>query len=49
MDEVWEAMNQEFVDNDEQFRIMTSEQSEEFQKQYKELNERLEVVRRNMT
>jgi hypothetical protein len=49
MDEVWEAMNREFVDNDEQFRIMTSEQSEEFQKQYKELNGRLEVVRRNMT
>ena len=48
MDEVWEAMNREFIDHDEQFRIMTSEQSEEFQKQYKELNERLEVTRRNM-
>ena len=44
MDEVWEAMNQEFILNDDQFRIMTDAQSKDFQSQYKDFTQQLELL-----
>ena len=38
MDDVWNAMNQEFINTGENFRIMTSSESKEFQSQIKHFN-----------
>jgi len=34
MDEIWNTMNQEFIDSGEDFRIMTESESKEFQSQH---------------
>jgi len=44
MDEVWEAMNQEFIDSGENFRIMTDSESKDFQSQYKGFTQQLELL-----
>jgi len=44
MDEIWNTMNQEFIDNDDQFRIMTDSESKAFQSQYKGFTQQLELL-----
>jgi len=44
MDEIWNTMNQEFIDNDDQFRIMTDSESKAFQSQYKDFTQQLELL-----
>ncbi len=44
MDEVWEAMNQEFINSGENFRIMTDSESKDFQSQYKDFTQQLELL-----
>jgi len=44
MDEIWNTMNQEFIDNDDQFRIMTDSESKDFQSQYKDFTQQLELL-----